>query len=193
MVISLGLARILETHAQLMKHGKRVRWSPTYLAWLTVLLFSHMEPVVRGVSKVLQEKGVAYNLNRVDPSAISGMLSPWLTRSARQIVETPVVGDGRVSRVLSVVRQRLHALTPAGYTGAAAALQTLLGEFGDTAAYQQAQIHAQWQAPDKAFAALSLALSLRDSGLVSLLVDPFVDPIRQDPRFLEVTRRMGLT
>lgn len=71
-----------------------------------VLLFSHMEPVVRGVSKVLQEKGVAYNLNRVDPSAISGMLSPWLTRSARQIVETPVVGDGRVSRVLSVVRQR---------------------------------------------------------------------------------------
>ena len=42
-VISLGLARALETHAQLMKHGKRVRWSPTYLLWLVVLLFSHID------------------------------------------------------------------------------------------------------------------------------------------------------
>lgn len=71
-----------------------------------VLLFSHMEPAVRGVSKVLQEKGVAYSMNRIDPSAVSGMLTPWLNRSARQVVETPVVGDGRISRVLSVVRAR---------------------------------------------------------------------------------------
>ena len=42
-VISLGLARVLETHAQLMKHGKRVKWSPTYLAWLAVLLFAHID------------------------------------------------------------------------------------------------------------------------------------------------------
>lgn len=42
-VISLGLARLLETHAQLMKHGRRVRWSPTYLLWLVVLLFAHID------------------------------------------------------------------------------------------------------------------------------------------------------
>ena len=71
-----------------------------------VLLFSHMEPAVRGVSKVLQQKGVGSMLSKIDPAAISGMLTPWLNRSARQIVETPIVGDGRISRVLSVVRAR---------------------------------------------------------------------------------------
>ncbi len=71
-----------------------------------VLLFSHMEPAVRGVSKVLSQRGVSSMLGKIDPAAISGMLTPWLNRSARQIVETPIVGDGRVSRVLSVVRAR---------------------------------------------------------------------------------------
>lgn len=42
-VISLGLARLLETHAQLMKRGDRVRWSPTYLGWLLILLLSHID------------------------------------------------------------------------------------------------------------------------------------------------------
>jgi len=42
-VISLGLARLLETHAQLLKRGDKVRWSPTYLAWLLILLLSHID------------------------------------------------------------------------------------------------------------------------------------------------------
>lgn len=71
-----------------------------------VLLFSHMEPAVRDVNKLLRRKGVSYNLSRIDPAAYEGMLIPWLNRAARQQVETPIVGDGRVSRVLSVVRQR---------------------------------------------------------------------------------------
>lgn len=71
-----------------------------------VLLFSHMEPAVRDVNKLLMRKGVSYSLSRIDPAAYEGMLIPWLNRAARQQVETPIVGDGRVSRVLSVVRQR---------------------------------------------------------------------------------------
>jgi hypothetical protein len=71
-----------------------------------VLLFSHMEPAVRDVNKLLSRKGVAYSLGRIDPAAYSGMLTPWLNRSARQVVETPVVGDGGISRVLSAARGR---------------------------------------------------------------------------------------
>ena len=71
-----------------------------------VLLFSHMEPAVRDVNKLIGSKGVAHGLNRQDPAAIAGMLTPWLNRAARQQVETPVIGDGRVSRLLSVIRQR---------------------------------------------------------------------------------------
>jgi len=42
-IISLGLARLLETHAHLLKHGKRVKWSPTYVAWLLILVLSHID------------------------------------------------------------------------------------------------------------------------------------------------------
>jgi hypothetical protein len=71
-----------------------------------VLLFSHMEAPVRDVQRLLMRKEVSYGLNRMDPAAYEGMLIPWLNRSARQQVEAPIVGDGRVSRVLSVVRNR---------------------------------------------------------------------------------------
>jgi len=71
-----------------------------------VLLFSHMEPAVRDVNKLLSRKGVSYSLSRIDPTIYAGMLTPWLNRSARQIVETPIVGDGGISRVLSAARSR---------------------------------------------------------------------------------------
>ena len=71
-----------------------------------VLLFSHMEPAVRDVNKLLSRKGVSYSLGRIDPAAYAGMLTPWLNRSARQIVETPIVGDAGISRVLSAARSR---------------------------------------------------------------------------------------
>lgn len=74
-----------------------------------VLLFSHMEPAVRGVAKLLRQKRVSQPLNRIEPAAYDGMLLPWLNRSARQQVETPIVGDGRMARVLSALRARSGA------------------------------------------------------------------------------------
>ena len=71
-----------------------------------VLLFAHMEPAVRDVQKLLSQKGVSYSLGRIDPTIVAGMLTPWLNRSARQIVETPILGDGGISRVLSAARSR---------------------------------------------------------------------------------------
>ncbi len=71
-----------------------------------VLLFTNMEPAVRDVNKLLSQKGVSYSLSRIDPTIYAGMLTPWLSRSARQIVETPIVGDGGISRVLSAARSR---------------------------------------------------------------------------------------
>jgi hypothetical protein len=71
-----------------------------------VLLFSHMEPAVRDVNKLLARTDVSYGLTRIDPAAYEGLLIPWLNRSARQQVETPIVGDGRITRVLSVARNR---------------------------------------------------------------------------------------
>ena len=49
---------------------------------------------------------MSYSLGRIDPTIYAGMLTPWLSRSARQVVETPIVGDGGISRVMSAARAR---------------------------------------------------------------------------------------
>lgn len=72
-----------------------------------VLLFSHMEPAVRGVAKLLRRPKVSQPLGRVDPAAIGGMLKPWLNRAARQTVETPISGDAGLNRMASTVRARV--------------------------------------------------------------------------------------
>lgn len=71
-----------------------------------VLLFSHMEPAVRDVNRLLRDRGVSRSLSKIDPAAYEGALIPWLNRSARQQVETPIVGDGNISKVLSAMRNR---------------------------------------------------------------------------------------
>ena len=71
-----------------------------------VLLFSYMQGPVTDVRRLLTNKRVSYALNRVDPSVYEGMLIPWLNRAAKQIVETPVAGDRKLSRFLSAARSR---------------------------------------------------------------------------------------
>lgn len=76
--------------------------------------------------------------------------------------------------------------------GAAVAYRDLVSRLGDSAAYQQAQVQAQWRDANAAFAALDKALSVSDSGLASLKIDPLMDPIRPDVRFAGVVRKLGL-
>jgi hypothetical protein len=71
-----------------------------------VLLFSHMQGAVSDVRRLLTNKRVSYALDRIDPAAYEGMLIPWLNRSAKQIVETPTVGDRGMTRILSAARSR---------------------------------------------------------------------------------------
>jgi len=71
-----------------------------------VVLFSNMEPAHNDVKRLLMRKGVSTPLSRAQPAAYEGMLIPWLARSARQVVETPIAGDGRLSRILSAARAR---------------------------------------------------------------------------------------
>ena len=61
--------------------------------------------------------------------------------------------------------------------------EDLVSEHGDNALYQQAQILAQWGDVETAFSALDKAYASADSGLVYLLNDPLLDPLRSDPRY----------
>lgn len=61
----------------------------------------------------------------------------------------------------------------------------------ECAAMQRADTHAQWGETEMAFECLDLAFGYGDPGLAQLLVDPFVDPIRDDPRFTAMLEKLG--
>jgi tetratricopeptide (TPR) repeat protein len=74
---------------------------------------------------------------------------------------------------------------------AQAMFDRLFKENGDAAAYQYAAIYAQWGDKDKALAWLEKAYAVKDGGLLQLKVDFMLDPIRNEPRFQAVLRKMN--
>jgi len=60
------------------------------------------------------------------------------------------------------------------------------------ATIQRADTYAQWGNLDMAFRNLDLAVEYGDPGLSQLHVDPFLDPIRDDPRYIEMVRSLGV-
>ena len=73
---------------------------------------------------------------------------------------------------------------------AEAMLSKLKAPLGDAAAYQYATIYAQWGNRAQALEWLETALRLRDPGLQDLKTDPLLDPLRKEPRFLEIEREL---
>jgi serine/threonine protein kinase/tetratricopeptide (TPR) repeat protein len=63
---------------------------------------------------------------------------------------------------------------------------------GSVSPYSVANIHAALGDRDQAFAWLERALEDRDRMMVSLRVHPRLDPLRGDPRFADLLRRIGL-
>jgi len=70
-------------------------------------------------------------------------------------------------------------------------LDQLRKEYGDAASTQFGEIYAQMGDKDRAFAALDRCFAIKDGGLIELKVDPFLDPLRDDPRFGELLRKMN--
>lgn len=70
-------------------------------------------------------------------------------------------------------------------------MQVMRGRYGDATLYQDGQIYAQLGMTDEAIAALQRALEVRDSGLAGLQIDPFLDPVRSDPRFAAIKARLN--
>jgi len=69
-------------------------------------------------------------------------------------------------------------------------LARLEAKKGDSYAYGYAAIYAQWGKRAEALDWLDTALHRRDTGLSGLKSDPFMDPLRQEPRFQAVMREL---
>jgi TolB-like protein/DNA-binding winged helix-turn-helix (wHTH) protein/Flp pilus assembly protein TadD len=86
---------------------------------------------------------------------------------------------------LAIVYDKLHRRTEANKE-----LAVLKAEHGDEIAYQYAELYAQWRDIPKALDWIEKAYQLRDPGLDYLKVDEMLDPIRQEPRFKEIERKL---
>ena len=74
---------------------------------------------------------------------------------------------------------------------ARAGLATALGRLGEAAAYQYAEINAQLGDHDEAFRWLGVAQRIKDPGLSIVVIDPLMDPLRDDPRYKKLTHELG--
>ena len=70
------------------------------------------------------------------------------------------------------------------------AIRAIGKSYGDAANYQFAEVYAQLGMTNEGIQALETAWSKRDSGLGSIRVDPFLDPLRSDPRFSRIAARL---
>jgi serine/threonine-protein kinase len=73
-----------------------------------------------------------------------------------------------------------------------AALADLIANSRDSLAYQIAQVYAVRQEVDKAFEWLQIAFDNHDGGMPSLLVDPLLRGLRDDPRYKNLVAKVGL-
>jgi tetratricopeptide (TPR) repeat protein len=70
------------------------------------------------------------------------------------------------------------------------ALREMHASQGDGLAYQYAEIAAQWGDDKAALGWLNKAFGLRDAGLLDIKVDPFLDPIRNEPQFKQIVEQL---
>jgi TolB-like protein/DNA-binding winged helix-turn-helix (wHTH) protein len=121
----------------------------------------------------------------------------WGKRMYPQVIEElkaygQLSGDRNESEFTSALE---HGFRSAGWRGAltkAIEARRAQRNTGYSSAYDIAKLYADLGDKDQAFRWLNTAYQERDVGLVNLKTDFLLDPLRSDPRFAELVRKVGL-
>jgi serine/threonine protein kinase/Tfp pilus assembly protein PilF len=104
--------------------------------------------------------------------------------------------EAEIRRAIATAGERPRPLATLAWVLAAAGRRTdalaLLDGLAGAPAFSRALVRVALEQPDEAFAELERAFGRREDALVSLLVNPRVDPLRGDPRFDDLLKRVGL-
>ena len=106
--------------------------------------------------------------------------------AARRSCDTPPL-DWESRMCLAIAYDKLRRRTDAE-----AQVAAMHADLGDASAYQYAEIYAQWADTPTALDWLEAAYRLKDPGMISLKVDEFLEPLRQEPRFQEIEQRLKI-
>ena len=124
-------------------------------------------------------------LSRAHAAIAEALLMQGQAAEAREEYRKEPLEDVRLAG-LAIVERRLGDAAAARQ-----AMDDLVAHHGDRSLYQQAQVLAQWGELDAAIDALQRALRVGDSGLIYSRNDPFLDPLRDDPRFAQLLNAIG--
>jgi tetratricopeptide (TPR) repeat protein len=121
----------------------------------------------------------------------------WGKRMYPQVIEEwraygKLSGDRNISDFASAMEQGFRA---AGWKGALTKgieIRQEQRKLGYSSPYQIATFYADLGDKDQAFRWLNTAYQERDPGLENLKTDFLLDPLRSDPRFAELVRKVGL-
>jgi serine/threonine-protein kinase len=149
---------------------------------------------------------VLFYAGKLDEAAAAGRkmaeLQPTASASHRwQVLVAVQRGDGETALREAQLEPddgfRFFELALAYYVrgehdAADAALGDLIAHSREGLAYQIAQIYAVRGERDQAFEWLQIAFDNRDGGMASLLVDPLLRGLRDDPRYKNLLAKLGL-
>ena len=111
-----------------------------------------------------------------------------LGQPARAKAEYEAIGAGNPFKL---ARLALLAARTGDRSGAERMTAQLRQQMGATDSYQYGEIYAQLGDRERAFTEFENAIRAKDAGLVYLKNDPFLDPIRGDPRYAALLRRLN--
>jgi tetratricopeptide (TPR) repeat protein len=121
----------------------------------------------------------------------------WKKRMYSQAIEeyevgSQLSGDRNDSELASAMEQGLRSAGWKGALGKGIEASLAQRKTGDSSAYTIATVYAELGDKKQAFQWLNTAFQEHDQGLLDLKTDSSFDPIRSDPRFAELVRKVGL-
>jgi TolB-like protein len=186
------LARVLVYLGQI-QEGEKLARQAIELDPLAYLARGNLARILLAEGKLDEADGEARKSAELQPTAAGS--HRW------QVVAAALRGDGeaalREAQLEPNDGYRRFGLALAHYArgdrpAADAALAEMVARDRNLLAYQIAEVYAWRNETDKAFEWLQISLDNHDTGLLSLLIDPLMRSLRNDPRYKAMLEKVGL-